>query len=51
VLASAQVISEGSPAVALYIAGSAIEGCGPPIALHLTTVPLLYRYSLPLPDT
>ena len=50
-LASAQVISEGSPAVALYIAGSAIEGCGPPIALHLTTVPLLYRYSLPLPDT
>jgi hypothetical protein len=31
VLASAQVISEGSPTVAFYVAGSAIEGIGPPI--------------------
>jgi hypothetical protein len=50
VLASAQVISEGGTAVALYIAGSAIEGLRPPIALHLETVPLLYRYSQPLPN-
>jgi hypothetical protein len=50
VLASAQVISEGCPTVALYVAGSAIEGRSPPIALHLVTVPLLYRNSLPIPN-
>ena len=50
VLASAQVISEGSPTVALYVAGSAIEGSSPPIALLLATVPLLYRNSLPIPN-
>ena len=50
VLASAQVIREGSPTVALYVAGSAIEGSSSPTALHLTTVPLLYRNSLPIPN-
>jgi hypothetical protein len=50
VLASAQVISEGCPTVAIYVAGSAIEGKSPLIALHLATVPLLYRSSLPIPN-
>ena len=50
VLASAQVISEGSPTVAHYVAGSAIEGSIPPIALLLATVPLLYGNSLPIPN-
>ena len=49
-LASAQVISEGSPTVALYVAGSSIKGSIPPIALLLATVPLLYRNSLPIPN-
>jgi hypothetical protein len=47
-VASAQVISEGSPTVALYVAGSAIERRSTPIVLHLATVPLLYRNSLPI---
>jgi hypothetical protein len=50
VVASAQVISEGCPTVALYVAGSAIECMSPPVALHLATVPLLYRNSLPIPN-
>jgi hypothetical protein len=50
VLASAQVISEGSPTVAPYVAGSAREGRSPPIALHLATVHFLYRNSMPIPN-
>jgi hypothetical protein len=50
VLASAHVISKGCPTFALYVAGSAIEGRSPPIALHLATVPLIYRNSLPIPN-
>mgnify|MGYP003438974875 CR=1 FL=1 len=49
-LSSAQAISEGSPTIALYFSGSVIEGRSHPIALHLATVPLLYRNNLPIPN-
>jgi hypothetical protein len=50
VLASAQVVAEGGATVALYFAGSAIEGGFPPVALLLATVPAFYGDCLPLPD-